>query len=974
MKRKLPLAATFALFAVLVAPLAMAATFVVDSTADETDLEPGDSLCLSAGGNCTLRAAVMEANALPGADIIDLTAINDPASPITLTLEGVDETFEETAAGTPEPCVAVIEANAAIGDLDITEDLEIFGAGPGLTVIQWQNQSLDDPLVGDRIFHIQAPAGVTVNLVRIADLMITRGSVGIPNTTDPANAYNCEVTGEPGSLQAWQFKRVGGGIAAGPGAAVFLFVEEEHGPGGGGGGGGGMPEEPGGDEGEGGITAVLFERIAMINNQAGSDGGALLATTEMTVLDSVFSGNLSGANGGALYLDSPTTIERTLIGTSASPVIYDTGAIDAALLAQPNHGENGGGIFDTGSHTTNIRASAINGNTAIGGGGIAARSLIVVNITNSTISGNVGTDVGGGITTNGTVNLRNVTVADNMATTDAPGGGAGLNSFGAGTYIFYNTILSNNVMMGGEVSRDGNCGCSGGTSCATGRMVSTGYNISDEDTDTCSLSLALNDKPATDPLLKPLANNGGLTETHALPSVLIGDPATSPAIDSADNIRCPNNDQRGSLRPDDGNGNGSYDCDVGAFELFIPRADLHINNVTAPDIVAKNDPFTVLVEIHNDDANSAAPGVEYTATLDALAGMNIVSATPSTGECGAPTQTVTCALNDLGVGAIATITLQLLGDTQGSYALESVVLAAPGTVDPVPGNNIVTTHIAVLGIADIALAADPVPATVDQGDVISLAYTVTNNGQDDATTARLGLVIPAGATFVSATSSIGDCAEGGGEVLCTIGDLAATESAAIDIQLSADVAGDLQFTAHALADQIDPDDANNAATAMVTAIANADLGLSWSGIGSTTVRQQFSVTLTVRNSGPQAATNVLATVTVPTLVDFVSANGCVLNGNVLECTAAALASGESLAFTLRFNTDTTGTATINASVAGDQNDPIGTNNSASVSVTINNPPSGGGCVYNPDTPMDPTLPVMLLTALLMLGWRRRVTA
>ena len=975
MKCKLPVAATFALFAVLVAPLAFAATFVVNSTADEIDLVPGDSQCLAESGNCTLRAAIMEANALSGADIIDLTAINDPASPITLTIEGVDETFVETAPGVPEPCEAVIEANAAIGDLDITEDLEIFGAGPGLTVIQWLNQSLDDPTIGDRIFHIQAPAGVTVNLVRIADLMITRGSVGIPNTTDPTNAYNCEVSGAPGAIEAWQFKRVGGGITAGPGAAVFLFVEEEHGPGGGGGGGsGGMPEDPGGDEGEGGITAVLFERIAMINNQAGSDGGAILATTEMTILDSVFSGNLSAANGGALYLDSPTTIERTLIGTSASPVIYESGAIDAALLAQPNHGENGGGIFDTGSHTTNIRASAINGNTAIGGGGIAARSLIVVNITNSTISGNTGSDVGGGITTNGTVNLRNVTVANNLATTDAPGGGAGLNSFGSGTYIFYNTILSNNVMMGGEVSRDGNCGCSGGTSCATGRMVSTGYNISDEAVDTCSLSVALSDKPATDPLLKPLANNGGLTETHALPSVLIGDPATSPAIDSADNIRCPNNDQRGSLRPDDGNGNGNYDCDVGAYELFIPRADLHINNVTAPDVVAKNDPFTVLVEIHNDDANSAAPAVEYSATLDALAGINIVTATPSVGECGAPAQSVTCAIGDLEIGAMATITLQLLGVTQGSYALESVVQAAEGTVDPVPGNNLVTTHIAVLGIADIALAAEPLPATVDQGDVISLAYTVTNNGVDDATTARLGLVIPVGASFVAATSSLGDCAEGGGEVLCTIGDLAATESAAIEIQLSADVAGELQFTANAAADQIDPNDANNAATAALTSIANADLGISWTGPGSTTVRQQFTVTLTVRNNGPQGATNVLATATIPTLVDFVSANGCVLNGNVLECAAAALASGESLAFTLRFNTDTTGTATINASVVGDQNDPVGSNNAATVSVTINNPPSSGGCVYNPDAPADPTLPAMLLAALLMIGWRRRTTA
>jgi hypothetical protein len=141
-----------------------------------------------------------------------------------------------------------IVADASIGDLDIIEDLEIFGAGPALTVIKWENQSQTDPTIGDRIFHIQAEPLTTVNLVRIADLTIMDGSVGIPNTIDPEDPYNCEVTGEPGSIEAWQFKRVGGGIAAGPGAAVFFFAEQEHGPGTEPGGKGGPPVDPGGDE------------------------------------------------------------------------------------------------------------------------------------------------------------------------------------------------------------------------------------------------------------------------------------------------------------------------------------------------------------------------------------------------------------------------------------------------------------------------------------------------------------------------------------------------------------------------------------------------------------------------------------------------------------------------------------------------------------------------------------------------------
>ena len=319
MKRRIFKLAGCTLATFLLSTSVNAATFTVDTTLDGIDTDITDDTCLTESGTCSLRAAVMQANATAGADIIDLTAMNDPASPIVLTIEGVDEVTTDPAPGSEAACDALITPDASIGDLDITQDLEIIGAGPGLTVIQWENQSLEDPNVGDRIFHVQAPQGVTISLVRFVDLMLTRGSVGIPNTTDPANAYNCEVTGVPGSIVAWQFKRVGGAVAVGSGAAVFLFEEAVHGPGadhGGGGDMGGPPENPGEDEGEGGVTAVEFERVAMIGNQAGSDGGALLAAAEMTIIDSVFSGNMSGANGGAIYIDSATSISGTLIGTS----------------------------------------------------------------------------------------------------------------------------------------------------------------------------------------------------------------------------------------------------------------------------------------------------------------------------------------------------------------------------------------------------------------------------------------------------------------------------------------------------------------------------------------------------------------------------------------------------------------------------------------------------------------------------------
>jgi CSLREA domain-containing protein len=54
--------------------LAQAATFTVDSTADTPDANPGNGVCATAAGTCTLRAAIMEANALAGVDTIGFNA------------------------------------------------------------------------------------------------------------------------------------------------------------------------------------------------------------------------------------------------------------------------------------------------------------------------------------------------------------------------------------------------------------------------------------------------------------------------------------------------------------------------------------------------------------------------------------------------------------------------------------------------------------------------------------------------------------------------------------------------------------------------------------------------------------------------------------------------------------------------------------------------------------------------------------
>jgi predicted outer membrane repeat protein len=88
------------------------AAFTVDTADDTVDANPGGGVAEDASGNTSLRAAIMEANALGGADTIMLSA-----DTYTLSLTGTDE----DAAGT--------------GDLDIFSDVTIVGMGADETII-----------------------------------------------------------------------------------------------------------------------------------------------------------------------------------------------------------------------------------------------------------------------------------------------------------------------------------------------------------------------------------------------------------------------------------------------------------------------------------------------------------------------------------------------------------------------------------------------------------------------------------------------------------------------------------------------------------------------------------------------------------------------------------------------------------------------------------------------------------------------
>ena len=348
----------------------------------------------------------------------------------------------------------------------------------------------------------------------------------------------------------------------------------------------------------------------------GFGGGISNGGGHLTLNDSVVSGNSTGTAvarispgahgglggfGGGIYMESGTLLVNngTISGNAAGPGGYGAGQggpggggggihSDLGVVTILNStirdnlsgtggggmhggdGGNGGGVESQVEDLT-LTASTISGNqTGTGGAGTVTRGSSglggglalsigqpsLVTVTNATISNNqTGLGVllgssggdGGGLYAGGgyTVTLTNATVAYNSVDLGQKGGGL-VNV--AGAVILKNSLIAfNHTAFGPTAQQD-----------CEGTLTSLGYNLITKPL--CTIAKATGDQFGVGgQILNSLADNGGPTQTNALPP-------GSPAIDAADNSACPATDQRGFPRP--AFGGIALRCDIGAFERY----------------------------------------------------------------------------------------------------------------------------------------------------------------------------------------------------------------------------------------------------------------------------------------------------------------------------------------------------------------------------------------------------------------------
>jgi uncharacterized repeat protein (TIGR01451 family) len=868
----------------------------------------------------TLRAAVIAANASTGvADTIQL-----PAGTYTLTLTG---TTEDTATS---------------GDLDITDNLTIVGAGTATTAV--------DGNLTDRVFKVFS--GTTLNL---SNMTIQNGRAQ-PGDSPPGTGANdafgggilnlgslvldtCVVTGNQangadGTFNAGQGR--GGGIyqdgssltlrnttvtnnqaAAGNAKAptgTFAFGANGE--------GGGIFNNSG---------TVDIENSVLSNNLA--QGGA--ATSDY----GGFGGNGDGG-GLATVLGSVTIQNTTLNNNQAAGGTGSTG-----LFGGINGTGSGGGINDAAPIQINaaptlvINSTTLNNNSADDGGGIF--NISTETLTNSTLSGNQARNNGGGIneTSSQTTNLNNVTVTANVADSDADGGGDG-----GGVFNDFGSVHAQSTIIAGNFDN------SPGPKATinpdiSGTFVSGGHNLIGDSTGGTGftdgvMSDQVGSSTATlNPLLGPLANNGGPTFTHAL---LAG----SPAIDQGANPLNLANDQRG---PGFARTVGAG-TDIGAFEAQAP--DLTITKDDGLTTVTPGQTVTYTLTIKNVGEQTAT-GVVLTDTLPA----NTTFVSASNGG------TLTAGVVLWSVGSVTvgpsvtrTVVVQVNNPVPAGVTtiINTATVADDGThgTDPTPGNNTASDTDTVNAVPDLTITKDDGLTSVVPGQTVTYTLTISNVGNKNATGVVATDTLPANTTFVSASNggtltngvvtwNVGPLGGGGGNVTRTV-----TVQVNNPVPAGVNTIVNTATVADDGTNGADPTPGNN--TASDTDILNATPDLTITkddGLTTVTPGQTVTYTLTISNVGNQGGTGVVATDTLPANTTFVSAsNGGTLTNGVVTWNIGPLAAGAgsvTRTVTVQVNNPVPAgvtTITNTATVADDGTngpDPTPGNNTASDTDTVN---------------------------------------
>jgi len=733
----------------------------------------------------------------------------------------------------------------------ITGNLNVSGNGSSLLTVR-RSAAAGTP--DFRIFTINSGAVVT-----ITGLTITNGKVS--GTVSPANQGGgilnsgtltvnfCSVSGNSAD------NRNGGGIQN----LNTLIVSNSTVSGN---TGGGIANNL-----FGGVTTATIKRSVISGNTVGSGlyNNALNATANMTISDSTISGNSNDdlAGGGGILHGAGSFNSRANLTINNSTI-------------SGNHAEvgRGGGIY----------SAAVFGN-----------AVTTLTVTNSTITGNTSSGDGGGILhfSNGSgstalATITNSTIVSNSVVGSGQGGGlcSQITPDSITTFSVRNTIVANNTASSAANGPD-----------VSGEFDSQDYNLIKDPSGASFTGTTTHNITGVDPILGPLADNGGFTKTMIpLPP--------SPVIDAGDVANLP---------PDttdvdaDGNITEPLPVDQRGVNEFATLGTGSGTSITFPRVV--NGRFDIgavetnyLITATSGSGQSAAINTAFPTPLTATVtesgtprgGISVTFTKPSTGASGNFSSSPVVSTD---VNGVATIGFTANGTAGGPY---NVVAGFTNSIATLPTATFSLTNLKATTSTTVTSSLNPSVF----GQSVTFTATVTS-----------GSGVPIGTVqFKVDGSALGGPVTLDGSGVATL----STSSLAVGSHvITAEYSGDANYNA-------------STGTLLSSQVVNLELAIN-------------DVTITEGQSGTRTA-EFTVTLTAGSIaqvkVDFATANGTATAGSDYQSTSG----------TLTFNPGQTTqpiSVTINGDISFESNETFQVNLSNPVNSIINDA-QGVGTISNDD--------------------------
>jgi uncharacterized repeat protein (TIGR01451 family) len=370
--------------------------------------------------------------------------------------------------------------------------------------------------------------------------------------------------------------------------------------------------------------------------------------------------------------------------------------------------------------------------------------------------------------------------------------------------------------------------------------------------------------------------------------------------------------------------------------VLPPQADLSLTMAGSPDPSVLGSNVTFVLSVTNRGPN---PATHVILTVPLTNGLFVLSAESSQGSCSNLQGVVNCLLDELAVGASATV--QIVARSLQSGLLTNAAVATAAEADVDLSNNATTAVSLVKLEADLSVGQASVPEPVLIGSAVTYVLSVTNRGPNTATRLILEDRLPADANLASVATSQGAATNISGTIRCELGELTVGSVATVSIVVQPLQTGPITNAARVSSDEIDPVPADNAVETVVAVQPTVDLAVIQQTVpASGLLQQELRWILTVTNRGPSLATAVQLGDVLPANVNLLAletSQGTSTNADgTVICQLGELNGGSSATVTLTVVPIDVGPVTNVVSVVAAESDSNGDDNRVE-SITIVDP-------------------------------------